>query len=262
MFNYAYLCAIIAKNQQGRRMNNTTDRIFADIIQKPADFIFDERVASVFPDMVKRSIPGYPAIIDMIETLTSRYAQPGTNLYDLGCSLGAASFAMLNGLKQDNCKIIAIDTSLAMIEQCKRIPIKNSAPAAIEFYCDDVNNIDYHNASVIILNFTLQFIEPKLRDNLLIKLASAIKPGGILILSEKVKFDDKEVNDLLIDVYHAFKKANGYSDLEISQKRTALENVLKPETIETHLNRLLSAGFKTAEVWFQCFNFTSMIAIK
>ncbi|MDD3000162.1 MAG: carboxy-S-adenosyl-L-methionine synthase CmoA [Candidatus Riflebacteria bacterium] len=243
-------------------MNNVTDRIFADIIQKPADFIFDERVASVFPDMVKRSIPGYPAIIDMIETLTARYAQPETNLYDLGCSLGAASFAMLNGLKKERCKIIGIDSSSAMIEKCKKIPIKSSAPAEIEFYCADVNNFDYTNASVIILNFTLQFIEPKLRDDLLLKLASALRPGGILILSEKVKFDDEEVNELLIDVYHAFKKANGYSDLEISQKRTALENVLKPETIETHLNRLLKAGFKTAEVWFQCFNFSSMIAIK
>lgn len=238
------------------------DKIFSEIIQKPTDFVFDDRVASVFPDMVKRSIPGYPTIIGMIETLTRRYAQSGTNLYDLGCSLGAASFAMLNGLTQSGCKIIAIDNSKAMIDRCKKIPLKNSDPAPVEFYCDDVCEFEYKNASVIILNFTLQFISLQKRLSLLKKLYDSLKKGGILILSEKVKFDNKEVNELLIDVYHAFKRSNGYSDLEISQKRTALENVLMPETIDTHLQRLKDTGFMTAEVWFQCFNFCSMLAIK
>lgn len=238
------------------------DKIFSEIIQKPTDFIFDDRVASVFPDMVKRSIPGYSTIIGMIETLTRRYAQEGTNLYDLGCSLGAASFAMLNGLTQKKCKIIAIDNSEAMINRCKKIPLKNSDPASVDFYCDDVCQFEYKNASIIILNFTLQFISPQKRSDLLKKLYNSLNKGGILILSEKVKFDNKEVNDLLIDVYHAFKKSNGYSDLEISQKRTALENVLKPETIDIHLQRLTQSGFSTAEVWFQCFNFCSILAIK
>lgn len=240
----------------------TTDRIFADIIQKPGDFVFDERVAAVFPDMLRRSIPGYSAIINMIETLTARYAQPGSNLYDLGCSLGASSLAMLKGLTVDNCLIIGIDTSEAMIARCLKIQSHAGDRARMQFICDDICKASFNNASVVVMNFTLQFVEPAKRADLLAKIAEGMLPGGILILSEKVKFANPKVNDLLIDVYHAFKKANGYSDLEISQKRSALENVLIPETIENHSQRLLKAGFASADVWFQCFNFMSMLAVK
>ena len=241
---------------------HSKDRIFSEIIQKPTDFVFDERVAKVFPDMLKRSIPGYPAIINMIETLTSRYAQPGSNLYDLGCSLGASSLAMLNGVKVENCRIVGIDNSEAMINRCRQLITPPQNHTKVDFICEDIAVSQIENASVVVMNFTLQFIEPGKREALLQKIATGMLPGGILILSEKVIFSNKHVNELLIDVYHAFKKANGYSDLEISQKRSALENVLIPETIETHTQRLMNAGFSSADVWFQCFNFMSMLAIK
>lgn len=239
------------------------DQIFAEIIQKPADFVFDEKVAAVFPDMLRRSIPGYPAIIDMIETLTTRYAQNGSNLYDLGCSLGASSLSMLRGLKNNsNCRIIAIDNSMPMIEKCQQLDLKPSESNSISFICEDILKTQIVEASVVVMNFTLQFISPDCRCGLIKAIFDGMRDGGILILSEKVKFDDDQVNNLLIDVYHAFKKSNGYSDLEISQKRTALENVLIPETIKDHRDRLIRAGFKSADVWFQCFNFMSMLAIK
>ncbi len=240
----------------------TRDRIFADVIQKPADFVFDERVAAVFPDMLQRSIPGYPAIINMIETLTARYAQPGSNLYDLGCSLGASSMAMQKGLQVDGCNIVGIDNSEAMISRCRKIELRPADRARMEFICEDIALTDIRNASVVVMNFTLQFIEPAQRSALLKKISTGMLPGGILVLSEKVVFADQQVNKLLIDVYHAFKRANGYSDLEISQKRSALEKVLIPETIDAHEKRLLEAGFSSASVWFQCFNFMSMLAIK
>ncbi len=238
------------------------DRIFAQIIQNPTDFVFDAKVAEVFPDMLRRSIPGYPAIIDMIQTLTERFAQPESKLYDLGCSLGASSFSMARGLKGKNCEIVAVDNSLAMIENCLKNHEQQPVSAKISFLCKDILELDITNASVVVMNFTLQFIAPEVRYELLQKIAAGMLPNGILILSEKVKFDDDQVNDLLIDVYHAFKKSNGYSDLEISQKRTALEKVLIPETIRQHRDRLIRAGFSSADVWFQCFNFMSMLAIK
>ena len=244
------------------RVFMTTDRIFADVIQKPADFVFDERVAAVFPDMLQRSIPGYPAIIRMIETLTARYAQPGSNLYDLGCSLGASSLAMQKGLLVDDCTIVGIDNSAAMIKRCRKIESRPGDRARMEFICEDIALTDIRNASVVVMNFTLQFVDPAPRSALLQKISAGMLPGGILVLSEKVVFADQQVNELLIDVYHAFKRANGYSDLEISQKRSALENVLIPETIDAHEKRLLGAGFSSASVWFQCFNFMSMLAIK
>ncbi|EKD82723.1 MAG: tRNA (cmo5U34)-methyltransferase [uncultured bacterium] len=244
-------------------MNNfNKDKIFSAVIDKPQDFVFDERVAAVFPDMLLRSIPGYPAIIGMIETLTTQFAQNNSRLYDLGCSLGASAQSMRKGLRAANCRIIAVDNSRAMIDRCLAMQTGKPDQADIEFYCDDVLNCEIKDASVVVMNFTLQFIDKAQRRELLDRIFAGMRPDGIFILSEKVRFEDPAVNELLIEVYHAFKKANGYSELEISQKRAALENVLIPETIKEHRDRLIRAGFKSADVWFQCFNFMSMLAIK
>ena len=85
---------------------------------------------------------------------------------------------------------------------------------------------------------------------------------GILVLSEKIRLPSKEAETLFVDMHHAFKKTQGYSELEISQKRNALDNVLIPETLNEHIQRLQQVGFKTVEIWFQCFNFISLLAIK
>lgn len=238
------------------------DKIYSKMLSELTDFKFDEAVAEVFPDMLKRSIPGYPAIIAMIETLSSTYAQPNTNLYDLGCSLGASSISMQRGLNIGGCKIIAVDNSSAMIDKCNKNHSNSTDQTQIHFKCESILDTKIENASVVVLNFTLQFIDENLRNKLIKQIWEGMVEGGVLILSEKVKFDNNHVNELLINVYHDFKRANGYSDLEISQKRTALENVLIPETIPQHHDRLIRAGFGNADVWFQCFNFMSMLAIK
>ncbi|MFZ5951658.1 MAG: carboxy-S-adenosyl-L-methionine synthase CmoA [Candidatus Rifleibacteriota bacterium] len=242
--------------------NESRDRIFARKLEELSSFRFDDQVAEVFPDMLQRSIPGYGAIISMIETLTARFAQAESNLYDLGCSLGASSLSMQHGLKVAGCRIIAVDNSAAMIGRCVKNNERFKGSAEVEFICEDISKIEISNASVVVLNFTLQFIAPEKRSELLQRICAGMNPGGILVLSEKVKFANGRVNELLIDIYHAFKKGNGYSDLEISQKRNALENVLIPETVVEHENRLLKAGFSCVQQWFQCFNFMSMLAIK
>jgi len=84
----------------------------------------------------------------------------------------------------------------------------------------------------------------------------------VMILSEKICFEDSRLEELQTHMYYNFKRLNGYSELEISQKRTALENVLIPDTINAHHQRMKQAGFSTSTVWFQCFNFVSLIALK
>lgn len=227
-----------------------------------ANFNFDAQVADVFTDMIERSVPGYRSIITMIETLTEHYAQPGTNLYDLGCSLGGATLSMRQGITAEGCRIIAVDTSEAMVERCAKTIERDHNPTPVETRCADIREIEITNASVVVLNFTLQFIPPADRLHLLNTISAGMRPGGVLILSEKVVFADDHLNGLLTDIHHDFKRAHGYSDLEISQKRSALENVLIPETIPTHRERLLEAGFSSCDVWFQCFNFMSMLAVK
>jgi tRNA (cmo5U34)-methyltransferase len=238
------------------------DQIYSESMAKIADFRFDAQVADVFSDMIERSVPGYRSIITMIETLTEHYAQPGSTLYDLGCSLGAATLSMARGLKAGNCRIVAVDNSAAMVERCRRNLENQNTGCRVELIEGDIAETEIADASVVVLNFTLQFIPPEERLELLERIGAGMRPGGVLILSEKVMFEDRHLDGLLTDIHHDFKRAHGYSDLEISQKRSALENVLVPETIAAHRDRLTKAGFASVDVWFQCFNFMSMLAVK
>jgi tRNA (cmo5U34)-methyltransferase len=238
------------------------DKIFSAPIDKIGDFTFDERVAEVFPDMIQRSVPGYSNIISAIGMLTERFVTPSSQLYDLGCSLGAATLSMRRHITQPNCKLIAVDNSAAMVERCKLHIQAYRSEVEVDVVEADIRDISIENASVVVLNFTLQFLTPEDRLSLLQKIYKGLNPGGIVIVSEKYVFDDVVANELLIDLHHDFKRANGYSELEISQKRSAIENVLRADTIDTHRARFKAIGFSSSELWFQCFNFGSMFAIK
>lgn len=239
-------------------MTDSRDRLF----ERPGsvgDFVFDAAVAKVFPDMISRSVPGYAAILNMVEILTGLHAQPNTRLYDLGCSLGATSLAMARGLHQEDCRIIAVDNAPAMLEKAREhsaLTGKN----AIEFQLADLREVAIEDASMVVLNFTLQFLPREERAGLLQRIHEGLLPGGVLILSEKIAGATPFQDEALVAMHHAFKRQQGYSDLEISQKRTALEKVLLPETLETHLERLAKTGFEQAHPWFQCFNFVSIVA--
>ena len=243
-----------------------TDRVFATE-RLPTAFAFDDQVASVFEDMINRSVPGYSTIISMIGVLAERYCGAGSTIYDLGASLGGASFAVAQQLPHDDYRIIAIDNSEAMTS---RLSAKLAAlgelggkeTSRIECRHEDLHDSKIEDASMVILNFTLQFIEPAAREALMRKIYDGMRPGGLLIISEKIQFPDPALNELFIDLYHRFKETQGYSKLEISQKRAALENVLIPETLAAHRERLNGAGFHSVDTWFQCFNFASMVAFK
>lgn len=194
--------------------------------------------------------------------LAERFVQPDTQVYDLGCSLGAATLSVRRNVNQPGCKIIAVDNSPAMVERCRRHIDAWKASTPVEVIEGDIRDIEIHNASMVVLNFTLQFLEPADRQLLLNKIYQGLKPGGALVLSEKFSFEDANVGELLFNMHHDFKRANGYSELEISQKRSMLENVMLTDSVETHKARLRSAGFEHSELWFQCFNFGSLVALK
>ncbi|HTQ98388.1 MAG TPA: carboxy-S-adenosyl-L-methionine synthase CmoA [Candidatus Acidoferrum sp.] len=225
-------------------------------------FVFDDKVAAVFADMINRSVPGYASIITMIGAFAERYAQPGTFCYDLGCSLGAATLALRHHIRVPDCRIVAIDNSPAMIARCEKIIAEDNASVPVDLRCADILDADIVDASVVVLNFTLQFVSPSLREALIRRIASGLRPGGMLILSEKIHFEDAGLNALFVDLHHRFKEQNGYTRTEISRKRDAIENVLVPETLREHERRILDAGFASFAVWFQCFNFASMVAVK
>ena len=237
------------------------DQLFSAPIAKLGDWTFDERVAEVFPDMIQRSVPGYSNIISMIGMLAERFVTPDSKVYDLGCSLGAATLSVRRNIQVPGCQIIAVDNSPAMVERCRRHLDAFRADTPVTVLEADIRDIEIENASLVVLNFTLQFLEPPARLALLEKIWQGLKPGGALVLSEKFSFEDAEVGELLFNMHHDFKRANGYSELEIAQKRSAIEHVMKPDTLETHKARLHAAGFSKVVPWFQCLNFASLIAL-
>jgi tRNA (cmo5U34)-methyltransferase len=149
-----------------------------------------------------------------------------------------------------------------MVERCRRHIDAYKAPTPVEVIEGDIRDIEINNASLVVLNFTLQFLEPDDRLKLLQKVYQGLNPGGALVLSEKFSFEDHTVGELLFNMHHDFKRANGYSELEISQKRSMLENVMLTDSVEAHKARLRTAGFEHSELWFQCFNFGSLVALK
>ena len=243
-------------------MTQAKDTLFSAPIEKLGDFTFDESVAEVFPDMIQRSVPGYSNIITAIGMLANRFVTANSKVYDLGCSRGAGILSIRRNLSDNSVHIIGVDNSEPMVERCRRHLDAYHSEIPVEVLCDDIRQIEITNASMVVLNFTLQFIPPEDRLALLTKIYQGLNSNGVLVLSEKFTFNDSEMNMLLIDLHHTFKRANGYSELEVSQKRTALENVMRTESIDTHKQRLKLVGFKNVELWFQCFNFGSMIAIK
>lgn len=240
-----------------------TDNLFSQPLQEMVDFRFDDRVADVFPDMIQRSVPGYATLISQIGLLSGYYAQPDSRCYDLGCSLGAVSLAMQQHIEQKGAEIVAADNALSMIERARTIfEQQPTEQVPVSLHCADIMDFEIQHASVVVMNFTLQFIPKAQRESLIRRIYQGLKPGGIFLLSEKLQFTPESVNEVLIDAHHQFKRANGYSELEISQKRSALENVLIPETRETHIERLQQAGFRSVESFFQCYNFAAFFAIK
>lgn len=242
------------------------DKIYASHDLEDAPFRFNDAVAEVFPDMLRRSVPGYAASLEAIGSLAARYVKSGTMCYDLGCSLGAATIAMRQGIRAKNCRIIATDNSAAMVERCKVLVDADkhlsSTPTPVDVVLGDIRETAIASASMVVMNYTLQFLDIEDRAVMMHRIVEGLNPGGLLLLSEKVVDEDPHMEQLLVDLHHEHKRRNDYSELEISRKRAALENVLVPESVATHRARLAEAGFAHSAVWLRYFNFVSIVAIK
>jgi len=263
LVNHEYLSKIMAIRFSQEIKMTSTDNIYSKQCDNIDEFSFNEQVVQVFPDMIKRSVPGYEKIIESIGHITKKCAIEHSTLYDLGCSLGAATLSMRRGLSHTtDCTIIAVDNSQAMIDRCQQYLASYKSQTPVTFICADICDIEITNASVVVLNFTLQFLTPKNRLELLTKIYNGLLPSGVLILSEKFIFEDAACHEFLSELHLDFKRNRGYSELEISQKRSSLENVLIADTVDEHYGRLRQAGFKHNNLWYQCFNFGSIISIK
>lgn len=240
------------------------DNIFDTPIPVIKGFQFNEQVAEVFDDMVSRSVPFYDEIHKIIIDLASRLDLDGKRIYDIGCSTGTTISILDQYLKknrQATANFVGIDNSGPMLEKCREKMNKKKI-ANVELIHGDAREQKLEKSSMVIMNYTLQFITPNHRPELLSKIFKSLDKNGIFIYSEKIKSSNHTINDLLIDLYYDFKRRNGYSEMEISQKREALENVLIPLTADQQLELLKNAGFKKTEMLFRWYNFACFIGIK
>ncbi|MCB2145416.1 MAG: carboxy-S-adenosyl-L-methionine synthase CmoA [Deltaproteobacteria bacterium] len=238
------------------------DTIYSKPITSVPPFEFNAAVASVFDDMIHRSVPMYGEIIRRQAQLVQRCCRPGTRVYDLGCSTGNLAMALCRLMSAGSFEMVAVDSSQPMLDIFQKRLKAAGRLEDITLMAKDIRQVNLDRAAVVVVNFTLQFLPPADRDDLLQKIYDALAPGGMLLFSEKTLHADQGLSDLQVDFYYRFKKENGYSELEISQKREALENVLVPETGETHHNRLRRCGYSGIDVWLKWFNFCSWICIK
>ncbi|MFO7753955.1 MAG: carboxy-S-adenosyl-L-methionine synthase CmoA [Desulfobacteraceae bacterium] len=237
------------------------DRIFAEKSTPVQPFRFDERVAEVFDDMLHRSVPLYAESIRMQAELAHYFFREGTGIYDLGCSNGNLGLMIFNRFGGKPFSMKAVDSSAPMIEKYIN-RLSDRQRRSVEFICGRIEKVPISNASVVIVNLTIQFVAPEKRDGIIQRIFNGLKPGGALLLTEKITHAADEIRTLYESFYREFKLENGYSELEISRKRDALEKVLIPETLRDHQARLERAGFDSPDVWLKWFNFASILALK
>ena len=239
-----------------------TDEIFKRTMAAVADFEFGEKVASVFDDMLTRSVPFYEEMQRMIGEMAADFAVPGTNFYDLGCSTGT-TMLMLDRQVPKDVRFVGVDNSEEMLKRCRAKLAEHGFNRPHELLCADLNQgVRIENASMVAMVLTLQFIRPLYRDRLIETILKGMNENGCLILVEKVLGEDSLINRLFIKYYYDLKKSHGYSELEIAQKREALENVLVPYKLLENREMLTRAGFRYCDVFFKWYNFSALVAVK
>ncbi len=236
------------------------DRLFNEIDPKVGGFTFDQNVARVFDDMIARSVPLYADVQRLLPVLASLLDDPVIKVVDLGCSTGTSLIHLAQSLPDRQFELVGVDNSPAMLEKCSEKLSTFGLQDQIELVQSDICDFDIQDASIVLMNYTLQFVELPNRPALLARICQSICPGGFMLVSEKVSHHQLAVDDALVDLYFEFKRRNGYSDLEIARKREALENVLVPVTIDENSRMFGEAGFVDVELMLKWFNFATFVA--
>lgn len=236
-----------------------TDTLFTKPISK--QFEFDADVAAVFDDMLSRSVPFYKESQQLTARFCLNALTQGGRVIDLGCSTASLLLQIERGLlSPEHSELIGIDNSHAMIEHAhKKLEAYRSKILLVE---GDILEYPFGATRAIVCNYTLQFVRPMMREALVQKIYDSLEEGGVFIFSEKVLSENSTLNKQLIDCYYDYKKAQGYSEYEIVQKREALENVLIPYTVEENSAMVKKSGFVSCDVLFQWANFATFIACK
>ena len=250
-------------NTKNSKTMSEKDTLFSEPTDaQPGSFEFNEPVVRVFSDMIERSVPGYRQLLELTPLIVRSAVTPNSRVYDLGCSLGAATLAARRAIQVPGVEMIGLDNSPEMVARCQHIIAQDNSTVPVEIQVADITEQHYQNASLCLMYFTLQFVSVDQRSGLLERIYEGLNPGGVLLLAEKLRFESADEQAWMDEHHLSFKRSQGYSDLEIAKKRQAIENVLIPQSAKEHEAALKQAGFGHIHRWFQCLNFSCFVAIK
>jgi tRNA (cmo5U34)-methyltransferase len=238
------------------------DKLFRELNPQTGEFSFDEKVARVFDDMISRSIPLYADVQRAVPALARLLDHEQIKVVDLGCSTGTSLIHLARALPERSLELVGVDNSASMLEKCHEKVAALGLESQIATHHRNIQEFEFQDASVVLMNYTLQFLSVAERQELLKRIRESIRPGGFLLVSEKVVHEQMAVNDTMVELYFEYKRRQGYSELEISRKRDALETVLVPLTIKKNSQMLEQAGFTNIEILLKWFNFATFLCYR
>jgi tRNA (cmo5U34)-methyltransferase len=215
--------------------------------------------------MVSRSVPFYDELQTMLADLAVQFVpdQDG-RVCDLGCSTGTTLDLILSSPScPPGTHGFGVDNAPAMLDQAReKLALHVSANRVTLLQADLDSALELPPMNVVLMNWTLQFVRPIHREGLLQRIYSALRPGGVLLMAEKVLVEDSLLNRLYIELYYRYKARQGYTAEEIQRKRESLENVLVPYRVEENVELLKRCGFSTVDTCFRWFNWAAFVAIR
>lgn len=223
---------------------------------------FDAEVADVFSDMLKRSIPNYEIMRELVFDIAVRTTPADSYVVDLGCSNGESLAPLVRHLGERN-RYIGVDASEPMVAAARERFREEINKNLVEIQQLDLR-VDYPkvNAGVTLSILTLQFVPINYRQLLCHKIYASTLQRGVFLLVEKVIGETDHIDNLMIRWYEEKKARSGYSSLEIAEKRKSLEGVLVPLKPSWNLQLLREAGFRKIDCFWRCMNFAGWIAVK
>jgi tRNA (cmo5U34)-methyltransferase len=228
------------------------------IVAKNADWKFNGRMVENFETHVRKSVPLYEEGHELITKLSDYFVKNDSICYELGSSTGVLSYRLAKHHEFRDAKFIGIEIEDDMVKKSKELYQNPN----LSFICDDMNSIELEKSDLIVSYYTIQFIHPKLRQQLIDKIYDSLNWGGAFIMYEKVRANDARFQDIISNLYMEYKLDQGYEAEEIIAKAKSLKGVLEPFSTEGNIDMLKRAGFVDILTVQKYMNFEGFLVIK
>lgn len=236
-------------------MNNAGDNIMAE----NANWKFSGDTVYKFDEHIQRSVPLYLQGHDLIAKVSDFFLHNGSVVYDIGMSTGTLAQKILERNKSKSIDYVGVEIEEDM---CQKAQENLQGYQNVNIVCDDIMNLELKQADLIIAYYSIQFMHPKIRQQLIDKIYESLNWGGAFIMFEKVRGSDARFQDILTSLYTDFKRDNGFSVEEIFAKSQSLKGVLEPFSVQGNRDLLTRAGFKDVETIMKHICFEGFLAIK